>query len=92
MVILLIFSYCITIMGLVMFIAAGILWLRTRTIPTAMFCLGLAISDLPFIVGMLTKLGLARSFLSDLGIFPVFGIFLQAIGLLLYSLSLPKKS
>jgi hypothetical protein len=80
------------VMGLVLLCGAGILYFRTRTIPTAMFFFGLLLAtSSPLIFMALSKLWLNIAYPPIFSIVPLVAGFFQSIGLLLYAISLPKK-
>jgi hypothetical protein len=81
---------------LIAFVGAGVLWYRSRTTPTAMFFFGAITAILPMLASLLllqSKLvGSSINIMAYSALFSYIGMAVAAIGLLLFALSLPKKS
>jgi hypothetical protein len=83
------------VMYLIAFCAAGILWYRSRTTPTAMFFFGAIAAIFPILISVLLLQNNVSSYAIKIMAYSTFfsyvGMAIAAIGLLLYALSLPKK-
>ena len=76
----------------VLLCGAGILYWRTRTKPTAMFFFGALVATIsPLIMFQLAIHWRTLNYPPLLGLTPEIAKFIEAIGVLLYAISLPKK-
>ncbi|OAM52812.1 hypothetical protein A7981_05060 [Methylovorus sp. MM2] len=76
----------------VLLCGAGILYWRSRTIPTAMFFFGALVATIsPLIMFQLAINFRTVSYPPLFGLAPLIAKFIGTIGLLLYAISLPKK-
>ena len=86
-------TYGLWLFSFIYLIGSAILWLRIRTISTVLFFFGSLFSSVFAVASIfLIKLGTPVSYGPVAILVPFVGTILQSIGLLFYSLSLPKKN
>jgi hypothetical protein len=90
---LILLGYAAHVPGIMLLCGAGILYFRTRTIPTAMFFFGSAVTELQLLMFALFMSGSTEfsTFLSISELVGMLAMYIQSIGFLLYVISLPKQ-
>ncbi|MGV3582775.1 MAG: hypothetical protein ACO1N8_10775 [Methylophilus sp.] len=79
-------------MDYIILCGAGVLYWRSRTLPTAMFFFGALVAIIsPLIIIQLAMHWRSLSYPPLFSLVPVLAKFIEAIGILLYAISLPKQ-